>query len=121
MARGELRISTINSPMTFATSMIKPTVLIMSWRSSLPTTSASSSKSPSRQNISQLFDDLDEGKADMLAAGLVYNSERVKNYQVGPTYYSVSQQLVYRKGNLRPRPCKHHRRAAGHRSRARGD
>lgn len=31
-----------------------------------------------RQNISQLFDDLDNGDADLLAAGLVYNSERVK-------------------------------------------
>ncbi|MDR8269019.1 transporter substrate-binding domain-containing protein, partial [Acinetobacter baumannii] len=56
-----------------------------------------------RQNISQLFDDLDDGQADMLAAGLVYNQERVKNYQAGPTYYSVSQQLVYRVGNTRPR------------------
>jgi membrane-bound lytic murein transglycosylase F len=33
----------------------------------------------------------------------VYNSERVKNYQPGPTYYSVSQQLVYRVGQYRPR------------------
>jgi membrane-bound lytic murein transglycosylase F len=56
-----------------------------------------------RQNISQLFDDLDNDDADMLAAGLVYNSERSKNYQPGPTYYSVSQQLVYRVGNPRPR------------------
>jgi membrane-bound lytic murein transglycosylase F len=56
-----------------------------------------------RQNISQLFDDLDNGNADLLAAGLVYNSERVKNYQPGPTYYSVSQQLVYRVGQYRPR------------------
>ena len=56
-----------------------------------------------RQNISQLFDDLDHGNADMLAAGLVYNSERSKNYQPGPTYYSVSQQMVYRVGNTRPR------------------
>ncbi len=31
-----------------------------------------------RQNISQLFDDLDNGNADLLAAGPVYNSERVK-------------------------------------------
>ena len=56
-----------------------------------------------RHNISQLFDDLDNGNADLLAAGLVYNSERVKNYQPGPTYYSVSQQLVYRVGQYRPR------------------
>ena len=31
-----------------------------------------------RQNISQLFDDLDNNDADILAAGLVYNSERSK-------------------------------------------
>ena len=49
------------------------------------------------------FDDTDNGNADLLAAGLVYNSERVKNYQPGPTYYSVSQQLVYRVGQYRPR------------------
>ena len=34
---------------------------------------------------------------------LVYNSERVKNYQLGPTYYSVSQQLVYKVAQYRPR------------------
>lgn len=56
-----------------------------------------------RQNISQLFDDLDNGNADLLAAGLVYDSARVKNYQPGPMYYSVSQQLVYRVGQYRPR------------------
>ncbi len=56
-----------------------------------------------RQNINQLFDDLDHDRADILAAGLVYNSERSKNYQPGPTYYSVSQQVVYRVGSLRPR------------------
>ena len=31
-----------------------------------------------RQNINQLFDDLDHDRADILAAGLVYNSERSK-------------------------------------------
>ncbi len=45
----------------------------------------------------------DNNDADILAAGLVYNSERSKNYQPGLTYYSVSQQLVYRVGSLRPR------------------
>ncbi|MBZ4363581.1 transporter substrate-binding domain-containing protein, partial [Mycobacterium tuberculosis] len=56
-----------------------------------------------RQNISQLFDDLDDGQADMLAAGLGYNQAPAKNYRAGPTYYSVSRQLVYRVGNTRPR------------------
>lgn len=55
------------------------------------------------QNTNQLFDDLGDGQADVLAAGLVCNQERVKNYQAGPTHYSVSQQLVCRAGNIRPR------------------
>jgi membrane-bound lytic murein transglycosylase F len=50
-----------------------------------------------------MFDDLDHGKTDMLASGLVYNNERLKNYRAGPEYYSVSQQLVYRQGAVRPK------------------
>jgi membrane-bound lytic murein transglycosylase F len=56
-----------------------------------------------RQNISQLFDDLDDGQSRYAGCRAGLQPERVKNYQAGPTYYSVSQQLVYRKGNLRPR------------------
>ncbi len=103
MARGELRISTINSPMTFATINDRTYGFDYELAQQFADYLGVELKVTVRQNISQLFDDLDEGKADMLAAGLVYNSERVKNYQVGPTYYSVSQQLVYRKGSLRPR------------------
>jgi membrane-bound lytic murein transglycosylase F len=39
----------------------------------------------------------------MLASGLVYNNERLKNYRAGPEYYSISQQLVYRQGAARPK------------------
>lgn len=56
-----------------------------------------------RQNLSDLFDDLDDDKADILAAGLNYNSERLTRFRTGPTYYSVSQQLVYRIGKPRPK------------------
>jgi membrane-bound lytic murein transglycosylase F len=56
-----------------------------------------------RPNLSDLFDDLDEGKADVLAAGLNYNSERLARYRTGPGYYNVSQQLVYRVDKPRPK------------------
>jgi len=56
-----------------------------------------------RPNLGDLFDDLDDGKADLLAAGLIYNSERLAHYQSGPSYYSVSQQLVYRIDKPRPK------------------
>ncbi|VTN03824.1 Membrane-bound lytic murein transglycosylase F precursor [Raoultella ornithinolytica] len=103
MARGELRISTINSPLTFATINNKTYGLDYELAEQFADYLGVKLKVTVRQNISQLFDDLDNGNADMLAAGLVYNSERVKNYQAGPGYYSVSQQLVYRVGNTRPR------------------
>lgn len=103
IARGELRISTINSPMTFATMNNKAFGLDYELAKQFADYLGVTLKITVRQNISQLFDDLDDGQADMLAAGLVYNRERVKNYQAGPTYYSVSQQLVYRVGNTRPR------------------
>ena len=103
IARGELRISTINSPMTFATMNNKAFGLDYELAQEFADYLGVKLKVTVRQNISQLFDDLDNGNADLLAAGLVYNSERVKNYQPGPTYYSVSQQLVYRVGQYRPR------------------
>lgn len=103
IARGELRVSTINSPLTYASINDKDYGLDYELAQRFADYLGVKLKVTVRQNISQLFDDLDAGKTDMLAAGLVYNSERVKNYQAGPTYYSVSQQLVYRVGGNRPR------------------
>ena len=102
-ARGELRVSTIHTPLTYNEINGKPFGLDYELAKQFADYLGVKLKVTVRQNISQLFDDLDNGNADLLAAGLVYNSERVKNYQPGPTYYSVSQQLVYRVGQYRPR------------------
>ena len=102
-ARGELRVSTISSPLTYARVDGKPYGLDYELAQQFADYLGVELKVTVRQNISQLFDDLDHDRADMLAAGLVYNSERVKNYQSGPVYYSASQQLVYRVGSPRPR------------------
>ena len=101
--RGELRVSTVQSPLTYTTVNDKDYGLDYELAQQFADYLGVKLKVTVRQNISQLFDDLDHGDADMLAAGLVYNSERVKSYQAGPTYYSVSQQLVYRVGSMRPR------------------
>lgn len=53
-------------------------------------------------NVTSLFTQLENGDADMLAAGLIFNPERMKNLNVGPAYYSVSQQLVYRQNTPKP-------------------
>lgn len=101
--RGELRVSTVLSPLTYGNFNDKDIGLDYELAQQFADYLGVKLKITVRQNISQLFDDLDHGNADMLAAGLVYNSERSKNYQPGPTYYSVSQQMVYRVGNTRPR------------------
>lgn len=102
-ARGELRVSTIVSPLTYATINDKTYGLDYEMAQQFADYLGVKLRVTVRQNISELFDDLDDGKADLLAAGLVYNTERVKNYHAGPAYYSVSQQVVYRVGSYRPR------------------
>lgn len=102
-ARGVLRVSTIDSPLTYAVVNGKKYGLDYELAQQFANYLGVKLKITVRQNISQLFDDLDNGNADLLAAGLVYDSARVKKYQPGPMYYSVSQQLVYRVGQYRPR------------------
>jgi membrane-bound lytic murein transglycosylase F len=93
-----LRVSTLSSPLIYGDINGKTIGLDYELAQQFADYLGVKLKITVRQNISQLFDDLDNDDADILAAGLVYNSERSKNYQPGPTYYSVSQQLVYRVG-----------------------
>ncbi len=56
--------------------------------------------------ISSLYPALRHGEIDIIAAGLTQSPERLKNFRPGPAYYYVSQQLVYKKGQWRPRNLK---------------
>lgn len=46
---------------------------------------------------------LDQGEADIAAAGLTVTPERQQKMRFGPVYHEVSQQLIYRNGAKRPR------------------
>ena len=83
-ARGVLRVSTIDSPLTYSVINGKKYGLDYELAQQFANYLGVKLKVTVRQNISQLFDDLDNGNAD-------------------PMYYSVSQQLVYRVGQYRPR------------------
>nr|WP_321382366.1 membrane-bound lytic murein transglycosylase MltF [uncultured Vibrio sp.] len=50
-----------------------------------------------------LFPALKKGDIDIIATGLNQTSQAVKRFRPGPAYYYVSQQVVYKKGQLRPR------------------
>ncbi|PWC23214.1 MULTISPECIES: membrane-bound lytic murein transglycosylase MltF [Brenneria] len=103
LSRGELRISTIDSPLTYYLSKGAPAGLDYELAKRFADYLGVKLVVSSRKNLDDLFDDLDDDDADILAAGLIYNHERLERYRAGPTYYSVSQQLVYRLGNARPK------------------
>ena len=99
---GVLRISTVNSPLTYTINNA-PAGMDYELAKRFADYLGVKLEVTVRPNLGDLFDDLDDGKADLLAAGLIYNSERLSRYQSGPSYYSVSQQLVYRIDKPRPK------------------
>ena len=102
-SRGVLRVSTITSPLTYSVVDKMPTGMDYELVQHFADYLGVKLKVTERQNLSDLFDDLEDGKADILAAGLIYNDDRQKKFTSSPTYYSVSQQVVYRMGNARPK------------------
>lgn len=103
ISRGELRISTLNSPLTYFNTRQGPGGLDYELAKRFANYLGVKLVVIPHQNINDLFDDLDADDADLLAAGLIYNQERLSRARTGPAYYSVSQQLVYRLGTPRPK------------------
>ncbi|MEY4923157.1 MAG: hypothetical protein RLY17_1874, partial [Pseudomonadota bacterium] len=102
-ARGALRVSTISSPLIYATGSNGPSGLDYELAKRFADYLGVKLVITPRHNIDNLFNALDNDDADMLAAGLIYNRERLNRARIGPAYYSVSQQLVYRLGAPRPK------------------
>jgi len=44
-----------------------------------------------------------QGKAQLAAAGLTVTPDRVSEIRFGPSYQEITQQIIYRRGNQRPR------------------
>ena len=53
-------------------------------------------------NLGDLLQMLEHGKADMAAAGLTITPERTDRFRFGPVYQEITQQLVYRNGEKTP-------------------
>lgn len=102
-SRGILRVSTLTSPLTYYTINKAPAGMDYELAKRFADYLGVKLQITVRQNLSDLFDDLEDDKADVLAAGLIYSGERQSRFRTGPTYYSVSQQLVYRMGKPRPK------------------
>ncbi|NDL65722.1 membrane-bound lytic murein transglycosylase MltF [Acerihabitans arboris] len=101
--RGELRVSTIDAPLGFYTANNQQTGFDYELAKRFADYLGVRLVIRQRHTLNELFDDLDNGDADLLAAGLIYNNDRLHRFTTGPAYYYVSQQLVYRLGQPRPK------------------
>lgn len=54
------------------------------------------------ENSELLFSALRQNEIDIAAAGLLYQTDQSKSFQIGASYYSASWQVVYKKGTQRP-------------------
>lgn len=56
-----------------------------------------------RASIAEILDDMAKGEGDIAAAGLTRTPTREKTFLFGPDYHSVQQQVVCRRGGIRPK------------------
>jgi membrane-bound lytic murein transglycosylase F len=54
-------------------------------------------------SLDELFIKLNKGEVDLLAAGLSVTDKRLARFHFAPSYAEVSQKLVFKQGNVRPR------------------
>ncbi len=54
-------------------------------------------------SINELFIKLNTGEVDLLAAGLSITDKRLQRFRFAPSYETISQKLVFKQGNVRPR------------------
>ncbi|MCO7188185.1 MULTISPECIES: membrane-bound lytic murein transglycosylase MltF [unclassified Pseudoalteromonas] len=54
-------------------------------------------------SLKKLFERLQSGDLDIAAAGLSYHPQRAAHFRFGPSYREISQKLVFKQGNTRPR------------------
>jgi membrane-bound lytic murein transglycosylase F len=54
-------------------------------------------------NLSDLFPRLENGNIDIIASGLSINETRLNKYRFSPQYREISQKLVFKQGQKRPR------------------
>ncbi|HEQ1857557.1 TPA: membrane-bound lytic murein transglycosylase MltF [Providencia alcalifaciens] len=103
ISRGELRISAVSSPLIYIDEQHQLRGFDYELAQGFATYLGIKLKIIIRPTIEQIFEDLDNDDADIAVAGLLYNKDRLETMKTGPSYLSVTQQLVYRKGTTRPK------------------
>lgn len=101
--RGVLRVGTLNNQLSYYIGPDGPTGLEFELAERFANELGVKLEIKPAYRLSGLFPALEAGKIDIIAAGLSQTPERFGEFRAGPAYYYVSQQLVYKKGTLRPR------------------
>lgn len=101
--RGVLRVGTLNNQLSYYIGPDGPAGLDYELAREFANELGVQLEMKPAYRISSLYPALEQGEIDIIAAGLSQSPERVASFRPGPAYYYVSQQVVYKKGQWRPR------------------
>jgi len=101
--RGELRMGTINSLLTYSYDGSNYTGFDYELGAQFSTYLNVQLEVKEYPTLRALFDALDSKQVDFIASGLTLTPKRAEIYRSSPPYYYVSQKLVYHEGTYRPR------------------
>ncbi|CAH0532884.1 Membrane-bound lytic murein transglycosylase F [Vibrio stylophorae] len=105
-ARGVLRVGTLNNQLSYYIGVDAPTGLDYELAKRFADKLGVRLEMKEEYNLTDLFQALEHGHYDLIAAGLTATPSRMEKFRAGPAYYFTNQQLVYRKGQKRPRRLK---------------
>ena len=103
LERGVLRVGTLNNQLSYYIGPDGPAGLDYELAREFARELGVKLEMKPAYRLASLFPALKNGEIDIIAAGLSQSEQRLKNYRAGPAYYYVSQQIVYKKGEWRPR------------------
>lgn len=104
--RGVLRVGTLNNQLSYYIGTDGPAGLDYELTREFARELGVKLEIKPAYRLASLFPALKNGEIDIIAAGLSQSEQRLKHFRAGPAYYYVSQQLIYQKGEWRPRNIK---------------
>ena len=101
--RGVLRVGTLNNQLSYYIGPDGPSGLDYELVREFANELGVKLEMKPAYRMSSLYPALKNGEIDIIAAGLSQSKSRLNHFRAGPAYYYVSQQLVYKTGQWRPR------------------
>lgn len=101
-AQGQLRILTLNSPTTYYQSKDQGSGPEYDMLTAFAGYLGVEAEFVVMDNITALFNALEQGKGDIAAAGLTRTGERVQRFLASPPYQHIQQQVVCRRNGKMP-------------------